>query len=142
MLYLHLFKIAINLVPSACCSSSTSSSSLSSAGFTQQIISLSFLTFSRGIAGYLWLLAAALRNFCFMRVTLLSLASHVCFMFYTLYLTNQNIIAISTLLDFLNRVSCFNRLLPDGGKSWRSESCNDTKSSPEMGRFAFPLNGA
>lgn len=42
--------VSINLVSRACSSSSTS---LSSPGFPQQTISLSFLTFSRALAGYL-----------------------------------------------------------------------------------------
>lgn len=78
-LYLHLFALSISLAPNACSSSSTSSSSLSSPGLNQQTTIPSFLTFSRGAAGYLWLLAAAFRNFCFTNVRLLSLISHVTF---------------------------------------------------------------
>lgn len=145
-LYLHLFTLSTSLVPSSCSSSSTSSSSLSSPGLNQQTTIPSFLTFSRGTAGYLWLLAAAFRNLRFINVRLLSLTSNVTFtqhyFFFSLCFSPQIflnykfgvvfiIIKMSycTLLDFLlflNRVGCFNCLLLDGTKGWRSESRTDT----------------
>lgn len=89
-------------------------------------------------------LAAALRNFCLIP-SRLSLASHVLFaqMSFTLYLTNLKFFTTNCSNNpFTGIVGCFTRLLPYGSKIWGSESCPTPQSSPERGRFAFPLNGA